>query len=293
MPLYGHRLFSSDFEARASDAAFRAAMRLWWAAWQQVPAASLPDDDTVLCRLAGLGRDIKSWRKVKVEAMHGFTLCRDGRFYHATLAEEAKKSWSRRVGERERKQSWRDRKSLGGGGTTSRPNATHGERETRTETGTSAGRDADGTRMSPLTGQDRTGQDKVIEQAKPDSSPPAHTPARDPTPRMPSLSDPHQRWAHLGEREEVDDDGSRHPVVAGFYLDTICRMVCEAAGINDANWRGDWRPVIAWLRDGIDPHDQILPAIRRTVQRPNYKASEIHTLAYFDKAVRQFRPVAA
>ena len=64
MPLLGHRLFASDFDARASDLEFRVALRLWWEAWQQVPAASLPNDDAVLCRLAGLGRDTKTWKKL-------------------------------------------------------------------------------------------------------------------------------------------------------------------------------------------------------------------------------------
>lgn len=297
MPLYGHRLFSSAFEARASDAAFRAGVKLWWACWQQVPAASLPDDDVILCRDAGLARDLKAWRKIKAEALHGFVLCSDGRYYHQFLAEQARDAWDRRARERQRKANWRDRKGGNGGGTTPGPNAPRGGDGTRTETGTNmgqdAGRNADETRTSPLTGQDRTGQDKVEEQAKPDSDPPAPASAREATPLMPRLSDPHPRWAHLGDRDEIDPDtGKRHVLVAGFYLDVICGLVCEAAGINDANWRGDWRPVIAWLKDGIDPHEQIVPAIRRAASRPNYRPSEIRSLAYFDAAVRGDRRVA-
>lgn len=128
--------------------------------------------------------------------------------------------------------------------------------------------------------------------AKPDSGPPTHAHTREAVPLMPSLSDPHQRWAHLGDGEEVDNDGRRHPLVAGYYLDVICALVCEAAGINDANFRGDWRPVIAWLKDGIDPHEHILPTIRKAASRPNYRPSEIRSLAYFDAAVRGDRRVA-
>lgn len=298
MPLYGHRLFSSDFEARASDAAFRAAMRLWWVAWQQVPAASLPDDDAVLCRHAGLGRDLKGWKKIKAEAMHGFILCADGRLYHKMLAKEAREAWDRRVKERERKANWRGRKGDNGGGTTPGPNAPNSKDGTRTETGTreghNVGRDGDMTRTSPLTGQDRTGQDKEREEvAKPDSGPPPHAPAREAVPLMPSLADPHHRWAHLGEKDEIDGEtGKRHPVVAGWYLDDVCRFVCEAAGINDASFRGDWRPIIAWLKDGLDPHDRIIPAIRQVAARPSYRPSDVRSFAYFDAAVRQQARVA-
>jgi hypothetical protein len=45
--------------------AFRAGVLLWCAAWHQVPAASLPDNDTELANLAGYGRVVKEWRKVR------------------------------------------------------------------------------------------------------------------------------------------------------------------------------------------------------------------------------------
>jgi hypothetical protein len=39
MPLYGHRLFRSDFNALGDDDEWRAAVTSWWAAWSRVPAA--------------------------------------------------------------------------------------------------------------------------------------------------------------------------------------------------------------------------------------------------------------
>jgi hypothetical protein len=132
MPLYGHRLFASDFDAHASDAEFRAALTLWWAAWNQVPAASLPDDEVALCRLAGLGRDAASWRAVRAQALHGFVPCSDGRLYHRAMAPIALDAWARRVKERTRKAAWRRR---------------------------SPGQDADATR--DRTGHDTTGQDLI------------------------------------------------------------------------------------------------------------------------------------
>jgi hypothetical protein len=110
MPFYGGRLFYSDFDAHATDAEWRAGVKLWWASWNQVPAASLPDDDVALCRLAGLGKDMKTWRKVKARALHGFVKCSDGRIYHKALAAFALESWRRRLKDRERKAKYRARR---------------------------------------------------------------------------------------------------------------------------------------------------------------------------------------
>ena len=69
-------------------------MLLWCAAWHQLPAASLPDNEMALARLAGFGRHMDDWLEVKDEALRGFTLCSDGRLYHATLAEIAMSAWN-------------------------------------------------------------------------------------------------------------------------------------------------------------------------------------------------------
>lgn len=108
MPYYGDRLLRSEFAARVSDAGFRAGHYLWWAAWNGTPAASLPDDDLILARLADFGRDVKAWRKIRDEALHGFVKCSDGRLYHRAQAPLAIEAWDRRVKERVRKQRWRE-----------------------------------------------------------------------------------------------------------------------------------------------------------------------------------------
>jgi hypothetical protein len=123
MPLFGARLFASNFEAHASDLAFRIAIKLYWECWQQVPAASLPNDDVQLCRLSGLGRDLKTWRKLRADGvLHGFVLCSDDRLYHGLLADEALKAWecrrrqqAEREGSRERMRRWRGNKTNGDG----------------------------------------------------------------------------------------------------------------------------------------------------------------------------------
>ncbi|MFZ6655913.1 DUF1376 domain-containing protein [Undibacterium sp. TJN19] len=89
MELDVRRLRDSRFAASADGDAFRAAILLWCAAWHQTPASSLPDDDIELANLAGYGRVVKEWRKVRAEALHGFIKCSDGRLYHPVIADKA------------------------------------------------------------------------------------------------------------------------------------------------------------------------------------------------------------
>lgn len=110
MPLLGERLFNSDFELDADDAQFRVAMRLWWRAWNQVPAGSLPSEDRRLQKLAGLEEAPAKWKKVRERALHGFLLCSDGRLYHPVIAEQALIAWDKRVEYEEERDNKADRK---------------------------------------------------------------------------------------------------------------------------------------------------------------------------------------
>jgi hypothetical protein len=152
MPLYGTHLFGSEFNARATDEAWRAALTLWWAAWNQCPAASLPNDDIALCRLADLGRDMKRWAKIKGDALHGFVECTDGRLYHRFLAPLAIEAWERRCHDRERKAGWRAKKQTAATGT----NADVPVAETGTGRGQRRGRNADV--PAERRGEERTGE---------------------------------------------------------------------------------------------------------------------------------------
>ncbi|MEI8396992.1 MAG: hypothetical protein WCF85_19880 [Rhodospirillaceae bacterium] len=90
MPLDIGALLNSDFNAMTrSDTAWRAGVTLWLKAWHQVPAGSLPNDERALCFFAGFGRDLRRWRKLSAEALHGFVLCSDGRLYHRFLCKLA------------------------------------------------------------------------------------------------------------------------------------------------------------------------------------------------------------
>jgi hypothetical protein len=164
MPLFGNRLFGSSLYAKAlrNPRAGLAALKLWWAAWQQCPAGSLPSDDDSLCYHADFGTDIKAWMKVKEIALHGFVQCSDGRLYHRILCDEAKDAFERRRKERERKANLRAKKSAetnGGndsGETKEVPPVSRG-----TTQGRDAGQDAD-------VRADRTGQDSDLKEEKKD-----------------------------------------------------------------------------------------------------------------------------
>lgn len=93
MELDVRRLRDSRFGAEVSGDAFRAGVMLWCASWHQVPAGSVPDDDIELANLAGYGRFVKEWRKIRPQALQGFVLCADGRLYHEVVAEKANAAW--------------------------------------------------------------------------------------------------------------------------------------------------------------------------------------------------------
>ncbi len=97
MPLAVQLLRDSRFAAEVSPEAFRAGVLLWCAAWHQVPAGTLPDNDAELAKLAGYGFVVKEWRKVKAQAMTKFVLCSDGRWHHEELAERAAVAWRSRL----------------------------------------------------------------------------------------------------------------------------------------------------------------------------------------------------
>lgn len=110
MPMYGVKLFGSEFYAKANDAEFRALMKLLWVSWTQVPAGSLPDDDEALCLFADLGRDLAGWGKLRGRVLKGWVTCNDGRLYHPFLCKQAVVALATRVAWRTRQQSYREKK---------------------------------------------------------------------------------------------------------------------------------------------------------------------------------------
>lgn len=110
MPLHVARLRDSDLAAEEDPEACWYAVLLWAASWHQLPAASLPDSDTVLCKLIGLGRDLKTWRKHRAAALRGFVKCEDGRLYHPVVVEQALDAWKSKLEQRWRTECARVRK---------------------------------------------------------------------------------------------------------------------------------------------------------------------------------------
>ena len=72
-------------------------MTLWLKAFHQVPAASIPDDDVAMARLAELGRDLKTWARIKSDVLRGWVKCSDGRYHHPVVAEKALEAWVERL----------------------------------------------------------------------------------------------------------------------------------------------------------------------------------------------------
>jgi len=101
MPFFGDRLFKSDTWIMCDAEEKVAALRLWWAAWHQEPAGSLPDNDRLLADLAGYGVAVSAWTKVRPNAMRGWIECTDGRLYHPVVCEIAIDVW----GKKRKKQS--------------------------------------------------------------------------------------------------------------------------------------------------------------------------------------------
>lgn len=123
-------LLNSDFDAGTDDdLAWRCAVTLWMRAWHQVPAGSLPEDDRKLCKLAGLGRDIETWNRVREQALHRFYRCGDGRLYHDFLADQVNAVWSEKRSKDKEKAADRERKRRNSAGTPPELQRKSGHRE--------------------------------------------------------------------------------------------------------------------------------------------------------------------
>lgn len=105
MPLDVIRVIDSDTFGISTGDEFKTAFRLWAKCWQQVPAASLPNDDRVLAHLAGLSENPAKWKKVRDVALRGFIECSDGRLYHPVIAEKAIEAMGKREQRVEREEN--------------------------------------------------------------------------------------------------------------------------------------------------------------------------------------------
>jgi hypothetical protein len=90
MPLEVGRLLTSTtwIEAAKAPRIGHALMSMWCAAWHQVPAGSLENNEATLHRLSMCPTD-KEWRAVRPTLMRSWVLCSDGRLYHPVVCELA------------------------------------------------------------------------------------------------------------------------------------------------------------------------------------------------------------
>jgi hypothetical protein len=271
MPLFGNHLFGSEFNAMASDEAWRAGVTLWWAAWNQQPAGSLPDNDVALCRLADLGRDVRGWKQIRDVALRGFTLCSDGRLYHPFLCKQALIAWDKRVKERDRKAEYRAKKAAEKAGQSADVPRDKPGTKPGTDTGTGEGRDADV--RADGNGRDVTGRD-VTSKPKPPEA------ARI-NPISPSVA---QTEAAVARDSIPPPDPSKSPTRRGAVA-----VILRSGGVSDATQAHP--TVVDWAQRGVTDQ-QLRDAIE--IARTRKPSGDI-PVAYLKPIVTELheRPVDA
>lgn len=113
MPLDVARLRDSELASSETPEACWAAVLLWAASWHQVPAASIPDEEMWIAKVAGYqlrGRIDKAWASVRQGALRGWVKCSDGRLYHPVVAEKAREAWGSKLEQRWRTECARIKK---------------------------------------------------------------------------------------------------------------------------------------------------------------------------------------
>ena len=163
------RLLTSEtwIEAAETPRLGHALMCLWMESWHQRPAASLPDNDAVLARLAMC--DMRTWKRLHEKAMQGWILCDDGRWYHPVVAEKALEAWERKVSYRDRTAAARAAKQAKSGRSTGNDKAPVTEADTGSVT------EPETASLTALKGRGRgrgTDSEAIASAATPPVSPP-------------------------------------------------------------------------------------------------------------------------
>ncbi len=259
-------------------------VNLWTAAWHEVPAGSLEDDDEVLCDFAMC--DPQKWDEVKERVLHGWVKCSDGRLYHPVVSSVATESWSEKQSYRNRlaaaraaKAELRKRQKQDSDSSITEPVT-----EPVTDQSQTNGRSIIGS----VTGLKGTGTGTGTKKEEEASSVPV-PPARGSSRHEANGHGP-PRWADrriVSGRENGETDPANYdrPLVNGTFLDTAAEKVAEAAMLEVCP-EAD-KTLVQWLADGYEI-EQIVEAIHDIAERPDFtpKAS----LRYFDKPVRDHLP---
>jgi hypothetical protein len=97
------RLKGSELVVNETPEVCWAALMLWCAAWHEVPAGSVPNNERWLADKAGYlsrGQIDLSWGQIRPGVMRGFIECSDGRLYHKVTCEVALDAWSSKLRQR-------------------------------------------------------------------------------------------------------------------------------------------------------------------------------------------------
>lgn len=257
-------LFNSSFNAMVDDTAWRAGVTLWGKAWHQVPAGSLPDGDAELCSLAGFGRDLKTWKKIRAGALYGFIKCADGRLYHSYLCKMANDALAEKRVFEAKKAADRERKKGG-----KAPNSTiHDDKTPQDIRAASTG-------IPPETPPEIPGRSNGI---------PLENAVEGEEKRRREESKQPRAALNVGLQSHVrHDPKTNRKTVNGYFLDWTVEKVLEAAGFDPARSTITTGPVIEWLRDGYKP-ETCIAGVKRCVSRPNYELPK--SLNYFLWAIK-------
>jgi uncharacterized protein YdaU (DUF1376 family) len=246
------RVLSSELLALSSGDEFKAAVILWCRAWQQRPAASLPNNPAILASFAGVSA--QRWNKIKDMALRGFILCSDGRLYHRVLAEDAMRAWDSLLKRHDRTKKATEARKKGrdddrnDGRQPPSNDARNDERHVQRDDDRNDQRNEVPTVARDRTGQDRTGQE--LRSKNEESS---------------AGGRPHAGAHEAGRPADDLDDGIaavRQGVAAAFenWFDLPGRPISPADGELFADW------IAAGAERGLSPADTAA-AVLEEVQR--------------------------
>lgn len=264
MPLSLVQLENSETWAIACDTPYAAGacINLWCRAWHQVPAGSLPDEDSILAKWAG----VPDWESVREIALRGFTKCSDGRLYHERICDKVLQAWDRKEATAGRREADRTAKRD--------MRARKAEKKQRPRppdnSGTSAGHPQDVQRTTTGRPQDvrsmrRRRTETGREEESTSHSNTASDPPREPvaTPEQAGLKEPSPDWHAIGER------------------------CLEIIGASDRPTPMPYGLVRQWLTDGFDAERDIYPVLE--AMAADGKAGNARSLKYFTGAIEQRR----
>ncbi len=323
-PMYRARLFGSEFHARTNDAEWRAGVTLWLKSQDQKPAGSLPDDDTQLCRLAELGRDVETWKKLRAGALHGWVRCRDGRLYHPVVAEIMLEQWDGKVQQRQRTLKARiaaleKRLSQAGESATKSDieeqlqrlrqelsqllsqkerctvngHVTESPTESVTEPVTaSKGQGTEGTGTGTGNKKEAAAASLDAARARTDAAPSPGTTTQPAAAAAvgPKVDAVQPKGTSTAEPPFVPPEASDPPIDQNLGYRQRVRAadawprVAEAWGIDPARFTGNYTSLDTWLARGYDLEADILPAIRMVIAR----GAPIRQLSYFGRAIAEW-----